>query len=150
MRVTIRRLSCHLGCTQPQKSSSLRRPNQKLKHAILQNPVCRAPDQSTHFGTQRVQLFVCNSILPGTVAGGSWLTWLLTGIAGERELCDELVCDLVLGGALFGLHLLADLHAEMAQPLAAGPAADARQSPRALVATAVACLTSATTPLAEC
>lgn len=48
--------------------------------------------------------------------------------AGRGELVHQLVGDLVVGGAPLALHLLAHLHAEVAQALAALPPAAAAQA----------------------
>ena len=45
-----------------------------------------------------------------------------TGGVAARQLGHQLIGDLVVGGALLGLHLLAHLHAEVAQAPAAAPA----------------------------
>ena len=62
-----------------------------------------------------------------------------TCTACNGQLSHQLICHLIVGSALLRFHLLAHLHAEVAQPLAPCPAANSQAS-WALIATAAASL----------
>lgn len=69
--------------------------------------------------------------------------------AGRRELVHQLVRDLVVRGPPLALHLLAHLHAEVAQALAALPPAAAAAGAAAVARAAAAAARCAPVPAAR-